>query len=240
MRETVGQSVDGRALGWGGWGWSGGRGIGLLAICLWNLVIYMNSVEAAQDKTLGEIRRELLGKEVIVTGSKTSGIGGNRPQEVLIEWRMAAKDEQGSYKERKDEGLNAYAPYALKGQRGIVIAIELAESVLNRGKRGASLDILGEKVSDDAASKPYFDLVVRLRTGRLLMTRGNYVTIGDRLRFVGDIDQQKNEITKNINMLIGRTIYKIGYSTVYPQDIVMDEATDSSMRNIYKQKIFQI
>jgi hypothetical protein len=52
------------------------------------------------------------------------------------------------------------------------------------------------------------------------------------LKTVEDTDRQKNQILRNIQTLTGKTIYPVGYSVIYPQDININEITDT-LKRIY-------
>jgi hypothetical protein len=201
------------------------------------LVLYgfIGLCAGAQEKTLGEIRRELMGKAVVIGGTKATGIGASLNREVLLNWYIAEGDENIGYKKKQSRNLDVFAPYELKGQSGVVISIELAEDTFRNVKRGTSTDIFGEKIKDDTVANPYFDIVVRLKDGVLVISRNYYINMKTgMLKTVEDTDRQKNQILKNIQILTGKTIYPVGYSAIYPQDININEITDTLKNDIYK------
>jgi hypothetical protein len=199
------------------------------------LFVFCNLSEGAQEKTLGEIRRELIGREVVVGGIKSTGIGASLQQDVLLQWHIAEGDAATGYKKKQIKHRDVFAPYELKGSRGTVISIELAENIFRNVKKGTSTDVFGEKIKDDTVANPYFDLVVRLKDGTLLITRSYYISMmGHLIQTSGNAEHQENEIKRNIDGIIGKTIYPVGYSTVYPQDIGIKEITDTLKANIYK------
>jgi hypothetical protein len=210
----------------------------LYTLLAWNvliILIFFSISESAQDKTLGEIRRELLGKEVVIGGTKATGMAVYPRQEALLDWHIAEGDTHSGYKVKKAGNFQDHAPYELKGRKGIVISIELVEDIFRKTKRGTSTDIFGEKIRDDTVENPYFDLVVRLEDSTLLITRNYYTNMkGSILKTIKDFDQQKNQIVQNIQTLVGKTIYPVGYSTIYPQDIGIKEITDTLRKDIYK------
>jgi len=89
--------------------------------------MFVSLMALAVDKTLGELKKELLGKEVIVAGHECPGTLG---EEILINWFLAEEDNQKSYKMAskpdtlfKNRRLLVHAPYKLKGYRGTAIDI---------------------------------------------------------------------------------------------------------------------
>lgn len=108
-------------------------------------------------RTLGEIRAALLGQGVIILGTKMPGLSGPyKGQDVLLTWQMG--------KPREQVGPSNQAPYSLHGARGIVEAVELAESFLQRRPRQAT-DAFGEQLNEDTMVNPYFHVVVRIPDG---------------------------------------------------------------------------
>jgi hypothetical protein len=89
----------------------------MITIVTWIILILFVSLgvsESAQDKTLGEIRRELMGKEVVVGGTKATGIGASLNREVLLEWHIVEGDANVGYKKKQIRRLDVFAPYELK------------------------------------------------------------------------------------------------------------------------------
>lgn len=177
----------------------------------------------ATSKTLGEIRKELLGKEVIISGVKGTGLGNG--EDVFLEWSIAEGDSQQGFKKR-GHGFD-FAPYRFKGSKGVVESIELANSFLQNKKKGISTDAFGDTVKDDASSDPYFDIVVKLPDGTFLIATGYYLTImGANLELASNVAAVKEEIVKNLDSLIGQVILPVAYSKVYPPDADISNITD--------------
>ena len=207
----------------------------LLALNILVILVFFRTCESAQDKTLGEIRRELLGKEVVIGGTKATGMAVHPRQEALLDWHIAEGDTHSGYKVKKIGNFQDHAPYELKGRKGIIVSIELVEDVFRKTKKGTSTDIFGEKIRDDTIVNLYFDLVVRLEDSTLLITRSYYVSLkGNVLKTTENHDKQSKKILQNIQSLTGKTIYPVGYSAIYPQDINIKEITDILKKDIYK------
>jgi hypothetical protein len=207
----------------------------VLVIFIISMLTYFDYSECSQDKNLGDIRKELLNTEVVIWGSKASGIGAYRGAEALLQWHIVERDEKGRYKKKTVGPSEVFAPYALRGKSGRVVSIELAEGAFREIKRDRSTDIFGEKINDDSITNPYFDLVVQLQDGELIMTRDFYTHLIEYvIQPVKRFDAQKNELVENLNTLIGKNIYKAAYSDVYPQDIDIKEVVDKKRRDLYK------
>ena len=196
----------------------------------------ISSKPDSKDKTLGEIREELLGKEVVIKGVKATGLGQFQGEDVFLDWHLAGGNSQTGFKQKKANFTN-YAPYRFKGSKGIVESIEIAESFLNKTKRGTSTDVFGDTIKDDGVLNPYFEIVVKLHNGILLITTGYYNTIiGTNLELVSKAYLIKNEISKNINSLIGKTIFPVAYSIIFPPNADLKDITDILQRDFNKMR----
>lgn len=78
------------------------------------LYAFVGSCTGAQEKTLGEIRRELMWKEVVIGGAKATGIGASLNRDVLLNWHIAEGDANIGYKKKQSRNLDVFAPYELK------------------------------------------------------------------------------------------------------------------------------
>ena len=111
------------------------------------LVIFILSMLTYfEEKNLGDIRKELLNTEIVVLGSKASGIGAYRSEEVLLDWHIVELDEKGRYKKKMVGPSEVFAPYALRGKSGRIISVELADNAFRVTKQNKSEDIFGEKL----------------------------------------------------------------------------------------------
>ena len=193
----------------------------------------VSSKPDSEDKTLGEIRKELLGEEVVIRGVKATGLGQFQGEDVFLEWHLAEGNSQTGFKQIS----TLYAPYRFKGSNGIVESIEIAESFFKKRKRGTSTDVFGDTIRDDDVSDPYFEIVVKLHNGILLISTGYFNTImGHKLELVSKVDMVKNEISKNIDSLIGKTIFPVAYSIIFPPDADLKDITDSLQRDFNKMR----
>jgi hypothetical protein len=204
-----------------------------MVICL--SFLFSFDAGALEEKTLGEIRKELLGKEVIITGVKAPKLDIFQGIEVFLHWYLAERDSQQGFKKKKGTYGNLEAPYRLKGASGIVESIELAESFSQKRKRGTSTDVFGDTVKDDDTLNPYFDIVVKLQEGTLLITTGYYTTImGEELELASNVDANKDEIQRNIDSLTGKIIFPVAYSKIFPPEADIKDITNTLSSSLNK------
>jgi hypothetical protein len=215
------------------WGYAKDNHILVLMIFILSMLTYLGYSESSQEKNLGDIRKELLNTEVIILGSKASGIRAYRSEEVLLNWHIVELDKKDRYKKKTVGPSEVFAPYALRGKSRRIVSIELANNVFRWTKQNKSVDIFGEKINVDSTANPYFDLIVQLKDGKLIMTRSYCTLLEDRIKPVKRFDEQKSELVGNLHTLIGKSIYKAAYSNVYPQDIDVKEVTDKTRSELY-------
>lgn len=191
----------------------------ILVILLLLLSLLTKGVATAEDKTLGEIRKELLGAEVVIFGQKFGTL------DKLLDWKEATETSSGVYY----LPLAKLAPYSLKGQRGTVIAIQPAQRQPLRGSRGATKDVFGESVADDARVNPLLEVFVKMPDGVLIGASAYYGplfgTYG-RLALATQVDKERREFERAISALVGRTIYPVAYSSILPSDIDLDTVSN--------------
>lgn len=177
-------------------------------------------------RTLGEIRAALLGQEVIIIGSKMRGLSGPyRGQDVFLDWQMGKPTDPIAPFTAKNE-----APYNLHGARGIVEAVELAESFLQRHPK-EGVDAFGEQLNEDTMINPYFHVIVRLPDGRHLFTTNYYDNLVGKygsLILAARVDRAKSEILQQIETLLGKVIYNVGYSKVLAAETPLTEMVSPS------------
>ena len=128
------------------WGYAEDNHMLVLVIFILSMLTYFEYSECSQEKNLGDIRKELLNTEVVVLGSKASGIGAYRSEEVLLDWHIVELDEKGRYKKKMVGPSEVFAPYALRGKSGRIISVELADNAFRVTKQNKSEDIFGEKL----------------------------------------------------------------------------------------------
>ena len=188
----------------------------------------MTSLGFTQEtkKTLGEVKKELLGKEVIITG-----VRDHRENSLLL-WFLADGASPKGYTRKKGEYRDLKAPYRFKGARGIVESIDL-NPLYRRNKGGKSTDVFGDPIEDNTLIDPDIDVVVRLKDDTLLMTSSVGVKCSQTrliLELASNIDAEKDEILKNIDTLIGKVIYPYAHSVILQIDTNVSDIPDFLFR----------
>lgn len=178
--------------------------IALALLCLCNAVAY------SADKSYAEIKKDLIGKDVYIKDGDGTRSGISR---TLSDWEYA----DGT----KGIGIFNHVPSSLAGARGTITSINIVPSSLEKDR--PKTDLFGNKISDDVVIDPDIKLVVTLSNGTALFTRGYYATIQTRISIIQDVERRKNIIANNTDSIIGKVIFPVGYSRVYPLDISVEE-----------------
>lgn len=182
------------------------------------LVGTSGSSDRPKEKTLKEIKDELLGREVVLLGIKIYN--------TLSGWVLAREnDARGGF-----EMASPSIPYNMKGARGVVVFIAQSGLLEKIGRKSVGVDAFGEKIKEEDIVNPLIDLVVRLPDGRLVMSTTYYVSLMRNLELVSRFDEIRAQILKKIDSLIGKTIYPVGYSCLFPPDSEIDTMAGLLMR----------
>jgi hypothetical protein len=207
----------------------------LIIFVIFSLIFFSSyPVYPAQEKkkTFGEIKKELLEKQVYIYGKKFKK-PSFRGEDILMGWEIVQKygDEKSGYSYKRDS-LGNYGehevPYSLKGSKGIIESISIYSTSFD-GKRKET-SAFGEKITDDDVLNPYFSVVVRLNNGTLVSHKGYYSTIGTEVKLASKVDSEREEIEKNINSIVGKVIYPVASADIYPSQTDLDTMVDISRR----------
>jgi len=170
------------------------------------------SSERSKDKTLKGIKDEFLGKEVVLLGIKVYSS--------LSIWSFAKEDTREGF-QRSYQNV----PYKMKGTRGGVVFIGQSQHL----GRKAVVDAFGEKIRDEDIVDPLINIVVRLQDGRLVMHEGYYVSILGDLELVSRFEEKREKILSKIDSMIGKTIYPMASSCIFPSDSEIDIMAEFSL-----------
>lgn len=168
----------------------------------------------ARPATLADVKAKYLNQKVYAIGTPTSGL---RKNEVLIDWSLA---KQSGAKYEKDYSNFLDAKY--RGQAASVIAIDLQKSFLRERTAEHSVNALGEEINDDATVNPYFLLVVRFEDGTTASTTGYPNTIDGSVQLASIRNALVQEMA-GLPGVLGKSLYAVGYSELYPVDTTLDE-----------------
>jgi hypothetical protein len=175
---------------------------------------------ARNDKpplTLRSIREAYLNQSIVVRGSVVQG--------TMTDWSRA-RAERDRY--RPD---SRSVPANYRGQRAKVVAVQIAQSATATPNGG--VNALGEPASQDDVIDPQIELVAQFSDGTLGITSARYEFLADRARLAGEHQQREAEMTKNLPLTIGKTLYATGLTTLYEPNTTIEELT--GQREILKR-----
>jgi hypothetical protein len=149
---------------------------------------------AEAQSTLGSIKRKYIGQKV-----------------VLVQAWHNATFNQGRY----ESDWNSVTDTT--GKMGSVIAIQLDRIETPK------VNALGQKVDADDTVDPYFDIVVRLESGTLVLTSAYPSTISDECKMAADADDIEREMATSLPGVIGKDVYATGFSRLFKVDSTLEE-----------------
>ena len=193
----------------------------------------------ATNKTLGEIKKELVGKTAILIGEQSTfkqdiTINSKRTREYALgSWVFAEGNNQQGYKKRLHKPFPSSSfeekipvPYRYKGAEGKIIAVDILPDPNPYSIKINLKDAFGEPIDKNDLVDPYFDVIVHLQSGELVTVNSCYLATiinGHHFRFSSDRNKIKKEIIDNIDTLIGKTIYPVAESKIFPPDVSVDK-----------------
>lgn len=197
-------------------------------------MLMMNvSVSQASDLSLKQLRQKLLGKSVEVSSMLISNPKIRNNESVLSGWCVAKPDKHGGYKSQYND-CNAFnaAPYTVQGGKGKIVAIGLIH--LSGEKKNESSDIFGDPLKENNPINPYVNIFVRLGSGRSLKASG-YFRAKQNGEFLleSELDKVRPVIYKQLDSVIGRTLFSVGYSLIYSADTQLPELADVVKRKTH-------
>ena len=202
----------------------------MLRTALLFTTILVASLANAKDLSLAEIRGLLLNQEVVVMGSS---FGSGSLSDSLIHWHVVTGDESTGYKKIRTNQAGYYAPVAVRGKRGVVVSVEQAESY-SPSKKVGETDVFGKKIDDSRVMNPHINVVVKVHDGDLLvMTESSYDSMmGRNLQLASRADALKNEVEAALSQLIGKTLYKAGFTELLPSTMSLSDLLDYKKREL--------
>jgi hypothetical protein len=94
---------------------------------------------------------------------------------------------------------------------------------------------LGEAASEDDIANPLFDLVVRFDDGTLAITSAYPSSLGSSVEFASIATSFAEQMSKELPLLVGKTVYAVEDSTLYQADTTLDEITGSDPKGKMKR-----
>jgi hypothetical protein len=173
--------------------------------------------------SLGTVRRLFLNQKVIVAGAAAEIL----TESVLLGWGVALRGSGDRYTKLNLENL----PSGYKGKTATVVAVQLNDP----RQRQLRPNALGEIVAEDDIVNPYFDIVVQFDNGILAICTGYPNTISDNIEFASAASALTDRMSKELPLLIGRTVYAVGYSKLYQPDTSLDEIIGVGSEGVREQ-----
>lgn len=170
---------------------------------------------AQQSDTLGSVKQKYLNQRVVLIGYVADNLAR---QPVLSSWYFGS-ESGGRY--RAD--MESYLPATYKGKTATVVAIQL-----HNLHDQSTVNALGESISPDDTSGPYFDFVVRLDNGQVAMTTGYPLTIAGDVRLASAQNAVAQEMAAKLPAVVGKTVFACGFTRLYHPDATLDELLGTS------------
>jgi hypothetical protein len=177
----------------------------------------VNPAPDGRKMTLGEARVLLVGKRVTILDH---GDRNFHERWGLIDW-YAGVDQDGQYK----MNLLSRIPVSYLGQEAAIIAIQPNAPL-------PSTNALGEKNDDASLINPYCDVVITLSDGTVAMT-STYLSLafsqdaGFRpFTLIAENDQRRALIIAQLPTVVGKTVYAVAYSKLYPPTASLEAMID--------------
>lgn len=216
----------------------------MLRTALLLITLLLASVAMAKDLSLEEIRAQLLNQEVVVLG--TSFSGDRYLSGFLVDWYLVKGDAVTGFEridrlrassrapetfQEKMDRLTAEwrVPETFRGKRGFVVSIEFAS------EKAGEKDAFGNQIDNSRVKNPYIKVVVKVPDGEVLIGTTHYYNsiIGRTLQLVSVADSLKKEIESHLAKLIGKTLYKAGYTKLLDSTLSSKELLDRDKRELY-------
>lgn len=186
-------------------------------------------VANAKDLSLDEIRTQLLLQEVVVLGNSFGGYGPM--SESLVDWYFVKGDETNDF--IRVSSAYSHVSASLRGKRGLVISVEEATTFLSAKKAG-NKDAFGMLIDNSSVMNPYVQVVVKLAEDDALIGTTNYYgnMIGQSIQLVSRAGALKMEIEENLARLIGKKLYKTGYTKLLDSTLSLKELLERNKREL--------
>ena len=173
--------------------------------------------------SLSATLRMVLNQKVIVTGPVGTLSGSVL---LLLDWWVAHKGTGDRYtKDTMD-----YLSSAYRGTTAAVVAVQLNELKLGDQRPNA----LGEIGAGDNTTGPYFDIIVQFDDGTLAILTGYPGSIFDDIELASVESALTERMAKELPLLIGKTVYAVGYSRLYQPDTSLEELVGEDRKGVLK------
>lgn len=172
------------------------------------------SETAKKANTLGGFKRQFLNKQIVIDDVPFE-------DRYCLEWTAAQQKSDGTYAEA--EGIYNHLPIEYKGQTGMVVAIQLAPSFLQRTRVGGT-NAFGETVGEDDIADPYMEIIVKFGNGVIGIVRGFPITlVPEKMELASSRESVKEQIESQLPSVVGRKLYAVGFSRLYKPTATVEE-----------------
>lgn len=187
------------------------------------------SMTTAKDLSLDEIRTLLLDKEVVILGPSFGGYG--QMANSLVDWYLVKGDETIGYK--RVSAAYSHASANLRGKRGRVISVEEATFLLKPKKVGET-DAFGKPIDASRVINPYIQVIVKAGDDDGLIGTTSYFgnMVGHSIQLASRMDALKSEIENHLARLIGKPLYKTGYTKLLDAALSLQDLLERNKREL--------
>lgn len=192
------------------------------------LAFFLSALVAhAKDLSLDEIRTTLLGQQIIVLGSAFNGYGSLSNS--LVDWKIVTGDEHSGF--YSDLRASSYAPVKIRGKRGQVIFVGEAQSSI-KSNNVNKIDVFGKKIDESRVKNPYIYVVVKMDDDEILVKTEGYFgrMLGREMQLASRMDAMQKELDVHLARLIGKTLYKTGYTKLLDSMLSIQDLLDRNKR----------
>ncbi len=160
-------------------------------------------------KTIESVRQKYLNQVIIVGGSVRGA--------TLLEWSAARKSG-----DRYRSEMQRHVPAKYRGLTARVIAVESSDAALTTSEV-QNRNALGEVLIKNDTGKSNVDLVVQFKDGTLAMTSTHFQLLSVHVKLVSEQAKREEEMAANLPLVIGKSLYATGFSTLYEADTTLED-----------------
>lgn len=211
------------------------------------VLLLFSFLSHAKDLSLGEIRATLLGQQVVI-------LGATYFPNTLVGWYRVEGDETTGFSKvsaaanfkRALEGSDnvsaklmraltddVYVSVNVRGKRGLVVSVEEAETSL-RYKKSGQTDVFGKRIDDSRVTNPNIQVVVKMNEDGLLIGTTGYFgsLLGSSFQLASRMDTMRSEVEGYLSRLVGKTLYKAGYTKLLDPTLSLQDLLDRNKREL--------
>jgi hypothetical protein len=182
-----------------------------------------SSVPKEVSYTLGSFKRQFLNKDVVV-----NDVADNMGYCLQWETAQVMMDSLGMSYQRTDVSPEGHISIKYRGQTGIVVKIQLAESSYQHTHLGGT-NAFGESVGEDDIDDPYVWVVVRFNDGTSAMTKGYTATlVPNAMELASTRESLREDLESKLPSVIGRKLYSVGFSHLYKPTATIDDLSGTA------------